>query len=258
MGCQTSTVHATPTPAPAGGPPPGALDVLGAAVDRTGYSPRDWVAAALGGLGSPVAELTGIPSRPPEQVRLRRWTEPDSEPSADADDVVRDTSVVCDAGRLPVRTNSLAAVGAVMCLPSVGPLNDLFSELRRVLRPTGTLIALVPSRSAGPLGTTAAGRAVNRALRGHPGFRHEAARDQLAWLFAAADFALMTDQRRTFWLPVADPPDAVATVAGLVPAGVWPPDLEPERLRRAEALLVGHARPGRRLPVPLRMLVGRR
>ena len=246
-------MHSPPTPAGAAGRPPGAVDLLGTATDRAGLSPRDWVASALGGLGEPVAVLTGIPGRPSAQVRLRRWVGPGG-----GDAHGGDGGVVCDADRLPVRTNGLAAVGAVMCLPSVGPLNALFSELRRVLRPTGTLIALVPSRPAGPLGAPAAWRAVNRALRGHPGFRHEVARDHLSWLFAAADFALMADQRRTFWLPVPDPPHAVAAVAGLVPAGVWPPTLEPERLRRAEALLVGHARPGRRLPVPVRMLVGRR
>jgi SAM-dependent methyltransferase len=257
-------VHSPPTPAEAAGRPPSAVDLLHSATDRAGLSPRDWVTSALGGLGEPVAELTGIPGHPSAQIRLRRWAGPDGGDAdggdADGGDRCRDRDggVVCDADRLPVRTNGLAAVGAVMCLPSVGPLNALFGELRRVLRPTGTLIALVPSRPTGPLGAPAAWRAVNRALRGHPGFRHEVARDHLAWLFAAADFALMADQRRTFWLPVPDPPHAVAAVAGLVPAGVWPPDLEPERLRRAEALLVGHARPGRRLPVPVRLLVGRR
>lgn len=248
-------MHVPSTPSAKAGPPPRAVDLLAAATDRAGLSPWDWVAAALGGLGEPVAELTGIPGRPRDQVRLRRWTGPGGGGPGGGG---RGDGAVCDADRLPVRTNGLAALSAMMCLPSVGPLNALFRELRRVLRPTGTLIALVPSRPAGPLGAPAAWRAVNRALRGHPGFRHEAARDQLAWLFAAADFALLADQRRTFWLPVSDPPDAVAAVAGLVPAGIWPPDLEPERLRHAEALLVSHARPGRRLPVPVRMLVGRR
>jgi SAM-dependent methyltransferase len=160
--------------------------------------------------------------------------------------------------QLPVRTNAVAGVRASMCLPVLEGLDQLFAELRRVLRPTGTLVALVPSRPGGPLTTPRAWRPLNRALAGHPGFRHASARDHLGWLFTAADFAVLTDQRRAFWVPVPDEISAARVVAGLVPAGIWPPDVEPERLRRAESGLARYAAPDRRLPIPLRMLVGRR
>jgi hypothetical protein len=99
---------------------------------------------------------------------------------------------------------------------------------------------------------------LNLALAGHPGFRHESARDHLSWLLTAADFAVLADQRRTFWVPIPDPDSAARAVAALLPAGVWPPEVEPDRVRRAVAGLARYAAPGRRLPIPLRLLVGRR
>jgi len=138
------------------------------------------------------------------------------------------------------------------------PLDGLFAELRRVLRPTGTLAALVPSRPAGPVLAPRGWRPLHRALAGHPGFRHESARDHLSWLFTAADFAVLADQRRVFWVPVPDRATAEATVAALGPAGVWPPDVPPDRVRRAAEGLARYAAPGRRLPIALRLLVGRR
>jgi SAM-dependent methyltransferase len=174
------------------------------------------------------------------------------------------TRAVGRADRFPVLTNVAGAVRAVMCLPVVEPLDGLFAELRRVLRPGGTLAALVPS-SPRPIdpgvwrrSTRTACVAVRFGLAGHPGFRHRAATDRLAWLFASADFAVLTDQRRVFSLPVSDPVSAARVVSGLVPAGLWPPDLEPERLRQAADALAEVAAPGVRLPVPLRLVLGRR
>jgi SAM-dependent methyltransferase len=168
------------------------------------------------------------------------------------------------ADRFPVPTNAAGAVRAVMCLPVVESLDGLFAELRRVLRPGGTLAALVPS-SPRPIDpgvwrrpTRAAQGAVRGALAGHAGFRHRAATDRLAWLYASADFAVLTDQRRVFSLPVPDPVSAARVVSGLVPTGLWPPDVQPERLRRAADALARVAAPGVRLPVPLRLVLGRR
>jgi SAM-dependent methyltransferase len=220
--------------------PPAALDLLRSARDRYGRSPEEWLTAALSDVDGPVLELRGAPS---DRVTIR---------------LIGSGTGVAEPDRLPVRTNGLAGVRATMCLPALGPLDGLFAELRRVLRPTGTVAALVPSRPGGPLTTPRAWRPLNRALAGHPGFRHQSARDHLSWLLTAADFAVLVDQRRTFWIPIPDPDGAARAVAALVPAGVWPPDVEPDRLRRAVDGLARHAAPGRRLPIPLRLLVGRR
>jgi len=249
-------------------PSASALDLLRAARDRYGRSPEEWVTAALGDVEGPVVELRCAPRSPTSLIAL--WTTTGG--GAPSDGVAcggkpggaapvggsRVASVLGRAEQLPVRTNAVAGVRATMCLPVVEELDQLFAELRRVLRPTGTLVALVPSRPGGPLAIQRAWRPLNRALAGHPGFRHASARDHLGWLFCSADFAVLADQRRVFWVPVPDGIGAARVVAGLVPAGIWPPDVEPERLRRAESGLARYAAPGRRLPIPLRMLVGRR
>jgi SAM-dependent methyltransferase len=249
-------------------PPSRALDLLRAARDRYGRSPEDWMTAALADVEGPVVELRCAPSSPTRRIALRSTAvggAPGDGVSCGGvqcggplDGGVLDGGVLGRPEQLPVRTNAVAGVRATMCLPALEGLDELFAELRRVLRPTGTLVALVPSRPGGPLTTPRAWRPLNRALAGHPGFRHASAQDHLGWLFTAADFAVLTDQRRAFWVPVPDEISAARVVAGLVPAGIWPPDVEPERLRRAESGLARYAAPDRRLPIPLRMLVGRR
>jgi|SRR5882757_2841860 len=234
-------------------PSSGTLDLLRAARDRHGRSPEEWVTAALADAEGPIVELRCAPSAPTSHIALRK-TIGGGAPG----DGVACGGVLGRAEQLPVRTNAAAGVRATMCFPVLEELDKLFAELRRVLRPTGTLVALVPSRPGGPLGMPRAWRSLNRALAGHPGFRNASARDHLSWLFTAADFAVLADQRRTFWVPVPDEISAARVVAGLGPAGVWPPDVEPERLRRAENGLAQYAAPDRPLPIPLRMVVGRR
>lgn len=160
------------------------------------------------------------------------------------------------AESLPVASGALAGLRATLCLPTLEPLDALFAEFRRVLRPTGTLVAVVPSRLSLP--QARAWRPLHLALGGRPRFRHESVRDRLGWLFTAADFAVLIDARRTFWLPVPDPDSATRAVAALGPSGVWPPDLPPEPVRLAAEALARRAAPGYRLPVPLRLVVGRR
>jgi SAM-dependent methyltransferase len=215
---------------------------LEAATDRYGDTPRRWLAGALQGTGEPVLDLrrAAVPGR--LELRLPGAAPP----------------VPAEPGRLPVGTNAAAGVRADMCLPAVAGLHDLFAELRRVLRPSGTLAALVPCRSPGPLEAPAAWWPLRRALRGHPGFVSRAAQDSLGWLLAAADFAVILEQRRTFRLPVPDGESAGRVVDGLVAAGVWAPDLGPARLSAARRALTRYAAPGRTLPVALRLLVARR
>jgi hypothetical protein len=141
-----------------------------------------------------------------------------------------------------------------MCLPSVLELDGLFAELRRVLRPAGTVAALVPSFPS-RLGMW---RTLHRCMGGRPSFRNESARANLHWLFAAADFAVLTDQRRTFRLPIPDGAAAGHAVESLLLGGAWPPDLTPAQLESARQTLSRCAAPGRSLSVPLRLLVARR
>jgi SAM-dependent methyltransferase len=233
-------------------------ELLHSATDRTGRTPEQWLAAALAGADGPVLELRAAASDPARRVTLRMLV-PTGPGHAEAG---RAGAGTAEADRLPVLTSGLAGLRATMCLPVLEPLDGLFAELRRVLRPTGTLAALVPSRPGSlvlaPRGWRPLNRALNRALAGHPGFRNESARDHLSWLFTAADFAVLTDQRRVFWLPIPDRATAEATIAALVPAGIWPPDVPAAGVQRATEELARLAAPGLRLPIALRMLVGRR
>ena len=92
----------------------------------------------------------------------------------------------------------------------------------------------------------------------HRGWRNRSALDRAGWLLAAADFAVLGDDRVTFTLPLPDADAALDLVDALPRAGLWPPDLPPEVLRRVTAGLARRAGPGRVLPLPLRRLVARR
>jgi SAM-dependent methyltransferase len=242
--------------------PPTVPDLLRSATDRSGRTPEQWLTSAFADVDGPVLELRAATPGPARRVSLRLLVAagpgPDERSLPGRSAPPAEETGLADAHRLPVRTNGVAGVRAVMCLPVVEPLNGLFAELRRVLRPTGTVAALVPSRPGLPLLTPRGWRPLNQALAGHPGFRHESARDHLSWLVTAADFAVLADQRRVFWIPVPDRAAAEDTVAALGPAGVWPPDVPADQARRAAEGLARYAAPGRRLPIALRLLVGRR
>ena len=237
--------------------PPTVPDLLRSATDRSGRTPEQWLTAAFADVEGPVLEVRAAAPDPARYISLRLLAAAGPGRTGRSGPPAEQTGRA-EADRLPVRTSGLAGVRAIMCLPVVEPLNGLFAELRRVLRPTGTLAALVPSRPGTPVLAPRGWRPLNRALAGHPGFRHESARDHLSWLLTAADFAVLADQRRVFWIPIPDPAAAEAAVAALVPAGVWPPDVPADRVRRAAEGLARQAAPGRRLPIALRMLVGRR
>ncbi|WP_051343066.1 methyltransferase domain-containing protein [Pseudonocardia spinosispora] len=221
-----------------------AVDVLDVARDRAGWSPRDWLTDAVPASPGATLELRSPADSDGRRVTLRRLSSLDT--------------VSADPRALPFATNRLTGLVATLCLPSVEPLDALFGEIRRVLRPSGTLSALVPSGSRRSPVDLFSLRPVHRALAGHRGFRHTAARDHLGWLLTAADFAVLADQRRTFWLPVEARDAVPEIVSGLVAAGVWPPGLPAVRLERATAALERFAGPRRRLPIPLRLLVSRR
>src|SRR5258705_8855221 len=142
-----------------GGRPPTVPDLLRGATDRSGRTPEQWLTTALADVEGPVIELRAAAPDPARYVSLRLLppTGPERAARAEADtarpdlaarhgtDTARlDLAGRAEADRLPVRTNGLAGVLATMCLPVLEPLDGLFAELRRVLRPTGTLAALVP------------------------------------------------------------------------------------------------------------------
>jgi SAM-dependent methyltransferase len=153
---------------------------------------------------------------------------------------------------LPLCDNAVDGAVLLLALPRLSDVDGLFAELRRVLRPSGTLVVVVPSASPRSLAEMRTA-AVHRT-----GWANRSALDQTGWLLAAADFAVLGDDRCAFTLPLPDAAAAHALVTDLPRAGWWPPDLPADVRERVATGLARRAGPGRVLPVPLRRLVARR
>lgn len=247
----------------------GSGDPLGGARDRGGRSPRSWLEASLRGTGEPLIALrsgAGSLRVPVACTDLLRVAGTDLLRVAVAGtDLLAGPSsyVLADHRRLPLDSKSVPAIALEMCLPALDGLDDLFGEVRRVLRPAGTVAALVPARPTLLTGLTGltgrrTWRSLERAFGARPRFRNESTRDNLHWIFAAADFAVLADRRRTFRLPVPDEAAAADAVDTLVRGAIWPPDVRADQLERARSALIEYAAPGRSLPLALRLLVARR
>jgi hypothetical protein len=73
------------------------------------------------------------------------------------------------------------------------------------------------------------------------------ARDGLPKILRAHGFVVDDSRRRVFRRDISDPSDAALLVEGL-----YLPGVEPDRIDAARVVLASWARPGRRLPFPLR------
>lgn len=219
--------------------------LLRTATDRYGTGPLAWTASPLAnatrvldvccGSGPLAAEFTG------------RWVGVDPAPRPGGGPVVAGV-----AKALPLRDNAVDGAVLLLTLPRLSDLDAVFAELRRVLRPTGTLVVVVPSASPRSLAE------LRTATVHRTGWTNRSALDQAGWLLAAADFAVLGDDRGAFTLPLPDAVAAHALVTDLPLAGWWPPDLAADVRDRVAAGLARRAGPGRVLPVPLRRLVARR
>lgn len=150
---------------------------------------------------------------------------------------------------LPLAGKSVGTLVVPLLLPVQEDVDGLFAELRRVLRPHGLLTVLVPTHPSFGLRQ----RQLRREVRRH--WRHRSAVDHPDWLAAAADFAVLADDRLAFAMSV-DAGDHAAAVDRLCTSGLYPPALSaPLRARVAE----WHAgNPERPVRVALRRLVARR
>jgi SAM-dependent methyltransferase len=155
------------------------------------------------------------------------------------------------ASALPVASGTMGAVCAAMCLPVLTPLPLVLEEIRRVLRPGGTLAALVPSQSGLSVSGLLGWARVMTALRTvHQPWPNPQARDGLVSLLRASGFLVRADERRVFTVTV-DSPDA----ASLLVDALYLPHLTLRRAEAAKRSLARWASPGRRLELPLRRVV---
>lgn len=149
-------------------------------------------------------------------------------------------------GALPLADRSVPALVVGPILPELRDLDEVFAEFRRVLRPRGLLMMLVPDGP--PLGLRA--HRLRRRLRAC--WAHRSAVDHPDWLLTAADFAVMGDDRVVFH-DVEARVSSAARVGALCAAGLLPRSLPADLradLARQRAVRVGR--------VALRRLVARR
>ena len=236
VGCHTAPMHEDGT-------------VLGRATDRSGGHPLAWVAGPLLGVGRVLDVCCG--SGPlADELPAGRWLGVDPDPGPG-----RPARLRARPDALPVRTSGADGIALLLALPRLPDLDGLFAELRRVLRPGGTLVLLVPSA----VGRSALELRLASTLAGvHKHWPNRSGLDRAGWLLAAADFAVLGDDRVGFTLPLPDADAARDLVDQLPRAGLWPPDLPAEVRTRVLDGLTRRAGPGRVLPLPLRRLVARR
>jgi SAM-dependent methyltransferase len=226
-----------------------AVRLLRTAATPDGGRAPAWAASPLAGARR-VLEVASGAGALADEFR-GRWVGVDPAPGARRDGLVAGTP---DA--LPLRDNAVDGVVLLLALPRLADVDGVFAELRRVLRPSGTLVVVVPAASPRSFAELRWAPVLAPVHRG--GWTNRSALDNAGWLLAAADFAVLGDDRAAFTLPLPDAATARALVTDLPRAGWWPPRLTGAAARRAEEALVRRAGPGRTLPVPLRRLVARR
>lgn len=221
--------------------------LLDTATDRSGLGPRAWMAGPLRNADR-VLELSPGAGVLGDQVG-GQWIDAGVGPGRGR------PAVRVDPRDLPVRAGALDGVALSLVLPVLPDLNAVFAELRRVLRPGGTLLVTVPSAAPGSWGEWRLAPLLRPVHRAWP---HRSALDRAGWLLAAADFAVLGDDRAGFALPLPDA-DAVSELTERLPAaGLWPPALPAGVRAQVAAGLARRTGPHRVLPIPLRRLVARR
>ena len=147
-----------------------------------------------------------------DELPAGRWLGVDVDPGPGRRSPARGRSPTA----LPVRTSGVDGIALLLALPRLPDLDGVFAELRRVLRPGGTLVLLVPS-ARGPVGAANCGwRRRWPACTGTGAT--DPALDSAGWLLAAADFAVLGDDRVAFTLPLPDA-EAARAIVDELPAG---------------------------------------
>lgn len=232
--------------------------ILSSATSPHHGTPYSWLAEPLQQATAPILDLA-CGSAPTRALLVRsRWLGLDASAGelAAAAAAGRGPLVRATADALPLADDTVDAVCAAMCLQVLTPLDAVLAELRRVLRPGGMIVALVPSQlprselwrhPSGVIGWVRVLRALG--IRSEP-WPNPQARDGLAGLLQVHGFVVDSDERCLFRRTVADLTDAALMVHGL-----YLPGVHPESIDRAKRALTSWARPRRSLPPPLRRVV---
>jgi SAM-dependent methyltransferase len=225
--------------------------LLGEATTASGNRPLPWAAAPLHEAARVLDLVCGAGPLAAE-IGAGRWLGLDPTAAAPAPGlVVRATPTA-----IPLRDNAVDGVMMLLALPLMPDLDAVFAEVRRVLRPFGTLVAVVPSASTRSVTELRLARLLAPVRRGR--WPNRSALDHLGWILVSADFAVLSDDRVPFYLPLPDADAAHRLVDELPAAGLWPPGLDADARRRLASELARRAGPDRVLPLALRRFVARR
>lgn len=234
--------------------------ILSGTTNRHHDTPYTWLVEPLRRTSGRVLDLAcgSAPTR--ALLDQSRWLGIDASAgelaAAAAED--RGPLVQARAEALPVGTGTVDAVCAAMCLQVLTPLDDVLAEVRRVLRPGGTIVALVPSglgfgvwrHLSGVVGWIRVMRALGVRSESWP---NPQARDGTAKLLSTHGFQIDSDQRTVFSYKVTNPTEAALMINGL-----YLPDIPDASIAHAKKSLASWAAPGRALPLPLRRVVAHR
>lgn len=226
--------------------------LLTPATDARQWHPYEWAVEPLRAVDGLIVDLAcgSAPTR--QELPDARWLGIDASAGELAAAVAdgRGPVVRGRADRLPIRDGVASAVCAAMCLPVVTPLPAVLAEVRRVLRPDGTLVALVPARTPPARGLVAWARVMHTLGIRSQSWPNPDARDGLPGILSRCGFCVQAADRDTFWREIGDPDAAALLIDGL-----YLPDVPPGRLQAARTTLGSWAGPGRLLPFPLLRIV---
>lgn len=215
-----------------------------------GTDPYEWCAEPLGDRHGPVVDIAC--GSGPMARRLDGWigTDRSAAELATARAAGRGSLIHSSATQLAVAADATDAIVCSMALQVIQPTDAAIAEVARVLRPGGRAVLLLPA--TGPLGWRDAlvylhlQAALRRRIR-YPNDQALAGRPLTA-AAASCGLMLMSDERRTFTLPIASELEVSELVQSL-----YLPDIAPRRLRHAQRAL--SRRIGAELAVPLRRVV---
>jgi SAM-dependent methyltransferase len=224
--------------------------VLSHCADRHGLNPYQWAARPIGGTG-PVLDLAcgSAPLWP--HLPTRPYLGIDRSPGELTLAAARGAAwlVRADATALPVAEGTARVVVCAMALMIMQPLERILTEITRVLRDHGKLVALVPAtRPLGVAGTLIAAGLV--AATGPLRYPNDAALADPTETFNHAGLRLAADHTRRFNYRLTTTAHADALLDSL-----YLPGLPAWRVHAARTYLRALAQGNATVPVPIRRLV---
>ncbi|MGH4015175.1 MAG: class I SAM-dependent methyltransferase [Pseudonocardiaceae bacterium] len=216
-------------------------------------SPYEWLGEPLRTENGPILDLAcgSAPTRP--SLPDRRWIGLDSSAGelGYAAAAGRTPLIRGNATALPIATNSVTAVCAALSLQVLTPLDTVLNEVRRVLRPGGMLVALVPARPGlQPVGLLHWNHVLRALSVRRLEWPNPQATNRLARTLRRHGFRTHSNQRSEFTLTINTAQDIELLIDGL-----YLPALPASRLHSAKNSLRPWARSGRFLPLPLRRVI---